>query len=53
MITVEHKRDWSDWQPGDDGCSCSCGFNGTFEECAASRAQESAVQDQTNEQEQE
>ena len=38
---VEHKRDWSDWQPGDDGRSCSCGFNGTFEECAENRALES------------
>lgn len=33
-----HGADWSDWQVGDDGPSCSCGFNGTPEECERSRA---------------
>jgi hypothetical protein len=32
-----HKADWSDWQDGDDGPSCSCGFNGTPKDCEASR----------------
>lgn len=35
---TEHGPDWSDWQPSDgDRCSCACGFNGTPDECAASR----------------
>lgn len=34
---AKHGPDWSDWQEGDDGPSCLCGFNGTPEECAASR----------------
>ena len=34
----EHGADWSDWQPGDDGDSCLCGFNGTSQECEQSRA---------------
>lgn len=37
MADVGHRPDWSDWQDGDFGPSCSCGFNGTPEECGASR----------------
>ena len=35
---AEHGPDWSDYQDGDDGDSCKCGFNGTSEECATHRA---------------
>lgn len=31
---VEHREDWTDYQPDwDIGPGCSCGFNGTYEEC--------------------
>ncbi len=32
-----HEPDWSDYQPGDDGPSCSCGYNGPYKECWESR----------------
>lgn len=36
----QHKRDWSDWgiDHPEETATCSCGYNGTFEECEASRA---------------
>ena len=36
---VEHGADWSDWgiDHPEEGPSCKCGFNGSPEECAASR----------------
>jgi hypothetical protein len=36
--TTEHGPDWTDWQQGDDGDSCKCGFSGTSEECARNQA---------------
>jgi hypothetical protein len=37
---AEHKPDWSDWglDHPEEGPNCSCGFNGSFDECAESRA---------------
>jgi hypothetical protein len=37
MNADQHDPDWSDWQDGDDGPSCACGFNGTVNDCEASR----------------
>jgi hypothetical protein len=37
IANLEHGPDWTDWQEGDDGDSCKCGFNGTSQECARSR----------------
>jgi hypothetical protein len=37
-LALQHGSDWSDWQPGDDGDTCLCGYNGTSQECAAFRA---------------
>lgn len=36
----EHGPDWSDWglDHPEEGPSCKCGFNGSPEECASSRA---------------
>ena len=36
----DHGPDWSDWQEGDEGPTCKCGFNGTHEECAAARIED-------------
>lgn len=33
----EHGPDWSAWESAEDLPSCVCGYNGTPEECAASR----------------
>ena len=38
LTNPEHGPDWTDWQQGDDGDSCKCGFNGTSQECARNRA---------------
>jgi len=39
--TVEHREDWSDyWPDWDLGPGCSCGFNGTYEECRNHRLME-------------
>ncbi len=36
-LTAEHVEDWTDAQPN-EGPGCSCGFNGSFQDCAAWRA---------------
>lgn len=33
-----HGPDWSDWWTEGDSPSCLCGYNGTPEECEASRS---------------
>lgn len=32
-----HEPDWTDYQLGDPGASCSCGYNGPYKECWQSR----------------
>lgn len=37
--SADHAEDWTDAQPN-EGPGCTCGFNGSFEDCAAWRAAE-------------
>ena len=39
----EHKPDWSDWglDHPEEEAGCTCGYNGTFTECAESRTNQS------------